>query len=126
MNAEKYQILEYFVLRFFPAVTRMDMIVFMGHPRLSSANPAIQVIRNSLADELHLLALLTTTSARMKYVDKFHFARADLPERLADVSLRLLRRYLAQGRPVTQELIQSILYLWAIESYRRNWDALGR
>lgn len=124
MDAEKQRILQYFVLKFFPAVTRLDIVSFIGFNQKTPTSPAIQIIRNSLSDELHFLALLTATSARMKYVEQYHFARADLPERLADATLRLLRRYLAQSRPVTQELLQSILYLWAIESYRRNWDAV--
>ncbi|EXJ61404.1 uncharacterized protein A1O5_11719 [Cladophialophora psammophila CBS 110553] len=124
MNVEKHRILEYFVLRFFPAVTRSDMVAFMGHPRATSSSPAVQLIRRASTDELHVLALLAAASARMKFVDRYHFSRADLPERLADATLRLLRRYLAQGRPITHELVQSILYLWAVESYRRNWEAV--
>ena len=124
MDAEKHRILQYFVFKFFPAVTRLDIASFIGFNQKNPTSPAIQIIRNSLSDELHFLALLTAASARMKYVEQYHFARADLPERLADATLRLLRRYLAQSRPVTQELLQSILYLWAVESYRRNWDAV--
>lgn len=124
MDAEKHRILQYFVFKFFPAVTRLDIVSFIGFNQKNHASPAIQILRNSLSDELHFLALLTAASARMKYVEQYHFARADLPERLADATLRLLRRYLAQSRPVTQELLQSILYLWAVESYRRNWDAV--
>ncbi|RVX69911.1 hypothetical protein B0A52_05746 [Exophiala mesophila] len=125
MNAEKHRILQYFVVKFFPTVTRLDIVAFIGDPKARLANPAIQVIRNSLSDELHILSLLTAASARMKYVEQYHFARHDLPERLADAAIRLLRRYLAEGRPVTQQLIQSILYLWALESYRRNWDGVA-
>lgn len=125
MNAEKHRILQYFVVKFFPTVTRLDIVAFIGDPTARLANPAIQVIRNSLSDELHILSLLTAASARMKYVEQYHFARHDLPERLADAAIRLLRRYLAQGRPVTQQLIQSILYLWALESYRRNWEGVA-
>lgn len=124
LNAEKHHILEYFVLKFFPAVTRMDSVAFMGHPRSVSSIPAMQVVRKALSDELHLLALLTAASARMKYVDRYQFSREDLPERLADITLRLLREYLASGQPITQELLQSILYMWALESYRRNWEAV--
>ncbi|KIW95895.1 uncharacterized protein Z519_02960 [Cladophialophora bantiana CBS 173.52] len=124
MNVEKHRILEYFVLRFFPAVTRSDMVAFMGHPRATTPSPAVQLIRRASTDELHILALLAAASARMKFVDRYHFSRADLPERLADATLRLLRKYLAQGRSITHELVQSILYLWAVESYRRNWEAV--
>ncbi|KEF60274.1 uncharacterized protein A1O9_05124 [Exophiala aquamarina CBS 119918] len=124
IDAEKHRILQYFVFKFFPAVTRLDIVSFIGFNQKSPTSPAIQILRNSLSEELHFLALLTAASARMKYVEQYHFARADLPEQLADVTLRLLRRYLAQSKPVTQELLQSILYLWAVESYRRNWDAV--
>ncbi|KIW24401.1 uncharacterized protein PV07_10119 [Cladophialophora immunda] len=124
MNVEKHRILEYFVLRFFPAVTRSDMVAFMGHPRAPSSSPAVQIVRRASTDELHVLALLAAASARMKFVDRYHFSRADLPERLADATLRLLRNYLEQARPITHELVQSILYLWAVESYRRNWEAV--
>ncbi|KAK5048262.1 hypothetical protein LTR84_005932 [Exophiala bonariae] len=124
MNAEKHRILQYFVTKFFPAVTRLDILSFITGNDQNPANPAIQIIRKSLSDHVHFLALLTASSARMKYVEQYHFAREDLPERLADATLKLLRKYLAEGRPVTQELLQSILYLWAIESYRRNWDAV--
>ncbi|OAP56065.1 hypothetical protein AYL99_09244 [Fonsecaea erecta] len=124
MNLEKHRILEYFVLRFFPAVTRSDIVAFMGHPRAASSSPAVQVVRRASADEVHVLALLAAASARMKFVDRYHFSRADLPERLADATLRLLRSYLGHARPITHELVQSILYLWAVESYRRNWEAV--
>lgn len=124
MNAEKHRILQYFVTKFFPAVTRLDIVSFIASNDQNPTNPAIQIIRNSLSHHVHFLALLTASSARMKYVEQYHFAREDLPERLADATLKLLRKYLAEGRPVTQELLQSILYLWAIESYRRNWDAV--
>jgi hypothetical protein len=124
---EKCRILDYFVVKFSPLVTRLDMTAFMGGTQSPSAsdNPAVQVVRNSLSDELHMLALLTAASARMKYVERIHFGRPDLPEQLADAALRLLRRYVAQGRPVTPELIHSMLCLWAIESYRRNWNAVS-
>ncbi|KIW73391.1 hypothetical protein PV04_01517 [Phialophora macrospora] len=124
MNAERHRILEYFVARFFPAVTRSEVAAFMGHPQASPRSPAVQIVRRALSDELHVLALLTAASARMKFVDRYHFSRVDLPERLADVTLQLLRRYLAQGKPITHQLVQSILYLWAVESYRRNWEAV--
>ncbi|KAH0843885.1 hypothetical protein FOPE_08735 [Fonsecaea pedrosoi] len=124
MNLEKHRILEYFVLRFFPAVTRSDVVAFMGHTRASSSSPAVQAVRRATTNELHVLALLAAASARMKFVDRYHFSRADLPERLADATLRLLRSYLSQARPITHELVQSILYLWTVESYRRNWDAV--
>ncbi|KIX95709.1 uncharacterized protein Z520_08416 [Fonsecaea multimorphosa CBS 102226] len=124
MNLEKHRILEYFVSKFFPAVTRSDIVAFMGHPLASTSSPAVQVVRRASSDELHVLALLAAASARMKFVDRYHFSRADLPERLADATLRLLRNYLGQARPITHELVQSILYLWAVESYRRNWEAV--
>jgi hypothetical protein len=124
MNAERHRILEYFVTRFFPAVTRSEVAAFMGHPQASTRSPAVQIVRQALSDELHVLALLTAASARMEFVERYHFSRVDLPERLADVALQLLRRYLARGKPITHQLVQSILYLWAVESYRRNWDAV--
>lgn len=123
INAEKHRILQYFVLQFFPVMTRLDTVSLIACSKPNPTKPAIQIIRNSLSDHVHFLALLTASSARMKYVEQYHFARADLPEQLADATLKLLRNHLAQNRPVTQELLQSILYLWAMESYRRNWDA---
>lgn len=123
INAEKHRILQYFVLQFFPVMTRLDIVSLIACSQPNPTQPAIQIIRNSLSDHVHFLALLTASSARMKYVEQYHFARADLPEQLADATLKLLRNYLAQNRPVTQELLQSILCLWAMESYRRNWDA---
>ncbi|KAJ9641745.1 hypothetical protein H2204_002807 [Knufia peltigerae] len=124
MNAEKYRMLEYFVFRHFPAVTRSDMSVLSRRSTLPPSNRALQFVRNALNEELHTLALLAVASARMKYVDRTYFAQADLPEQLADAALRLTRAYLAQGRPITQQLITSILFLWAVESYRRNWDGV--
>jgi hypothetical protein len=124
MNAEKYRILDYFCRRFFPAVTRSDMVAFMGHPRDSSTNPAIQLVRRAVSDELHVLALLSAASARMQFVEGSHFSRPEVPERLASATLQRLRQYLAMGKPVTHELVQSILYLWAVESYRTNWEAV--
>lgn len=124
MDAEKHRIMEYFVLKFFPAVTRSDVHSFMGHPAAASQTAAVQIIRRALSDELHILALMAAASARMKYVERHHFDRTDLAERLGDATLQLLRRYLAQRKPITHELVQSILYLWAFESYRRNWEAV--
>ena len=125
MNPEKHRILDYFVVRFFPAVTRTDVAAFMGYPRVSSTTPAVEVVRRALSDELHVLALLAAAGARMKFIERYyHFPRDDLPERLADGTLRLLRQYLAQEKPITYELVQTILYLWAYESYRRNWTAV--
>jgi hypothetical protein len=97
----------------------------MGHPSVTSPNPAVQIVRRALSDDLHVLALLTAASARMKFVDVHHFSREDMPEQLANATSRLLREYLASGKPITHELIQSILYLWAFESYRRHWDAVA-
>ncbi|KAK4941162.1 hypothetical protein LTR10_018835 [Elasticomyces elasticus] len=125
MNTEKYRILEYFVRRYFPAVTRLDVPQFMGRPESRSPNPAILWVRNALTDEVHLLALLAAASARLKYVDRAHFAQLDLPEQLAEAALRNMRRYLAQGQTVSQELIQTILCLWAVESYKRNWNGVN-
>jgi hypothetical protein len=96
----------------------------MGHPQVTSSNPAVQIVRRALTDELHVLALLTAASARMKFVDAHHFAREDVPEQLANATSRLLREYLASAKPITHELVQSIFYLWASESYRRHWDAV--
>ncbi|KAI1623649.1 hypothetical protein EDD37DRAFT_609861 [Exophiala viscosa] len=106
MNTEKYRILEYFAQRYFPAVTRLDVPQFMGRPESRSPNPATLWVRNALIDE------------------RSHFAHLELPEQLADAALRHTRHYLEQGRPVGQELIQTILCLWAVESYRRNWDGV--
>ncbi|KAI1611496.1 hypothetical protein EDD36DRAFT_497367 [Exophiala viscosa] len=124
MNTEKYRILEYFAQRYFPAVTRLDVPQFMGRPESRSPNPATLWVRNALTDEVHFLALLAAASSRLKYVERSHFAHLELPEQLADAALRHTRHYLEQGRPVGQELIQTILCLWAVESYRRNWDGV--
>lgn len=122
MNAEKYRILEYFVRRFLPAATRSNAGAFMGQSQASPTSPAVQLVRSALSDELHVLALLSAASGRMKFVEGLQFSRADLPERLADATLRLLRSYLAQGKPISHELLQTIFYLWSVESYRRNWE----
>ena len=120
----KYRILEYFVGRFFPAATRSALGAFTGQSQASSTHPAVQVVRCALSEELHVLALLSVASGRMKFVEGLHFSRADLPERLTDATLRLLRRYLAQGKSITHELLQTIFCLWSVESYRRNWEAV--
>lgn len=45
MNVEMHRILEYFALKVFPAATRVHMRASMGHPRSSSTNPTVEVIR---------------------------------------------------------------------------------
>ncbi|KAJ9607263.1 hypothetical protein H2200_008336 [Cladophialophora chaetospira] len=124
-STEKRRILEYYVVRFFPAVTRVDVGSFMSHSQASSTKPAVEIVRRAQCNDLHVLALLSASCARMKFVEQVHFSQPDLPDRLADATLRLLRRYLAQDKPITHELVQSILHLWAVESYRRNWEAVG-
>lgn len=125
MNTEKYRILEYFALRYFPAVTRLDVAHFMGRSESASSNSVTHWVRDALVDEVHVLALISAASARLKYVDRSPFSRPDLPEQLADRALRLMRRYLEQGRPVNQQLIRSIQALWTFESYKRNWEGVN-
>ena len=124
LDNEKYNILQYFVLQFFPAVTRSDTGGFISGGISASQLPALQMVQDSLSHPMHTYALLTGASARMKHVSGAELSQTDLTERFADTAIRMLREYMAEGKEVDQKLLQSMYYLWAMESYRRNWDGV--
>lgn len=124
LDNERYRILQYFVLEMFPTISRSDTPAFFtgaGSPGQEVVN---QMIRDCLTDEMHTYALLTASSGRMKFLTKAPFSQPDLPERYADMTMRLLRRHLSENGPVDERLILTIFFLWAIESYRRDWKAV--
>ena len=124
LDNEKYQILQYFVLQFFPAVTRSDTGGFISGEVSASQLPALNLVQDSLSHPMHTYALLTGASARMRHVTHAELSQADLTERFADTAIRMLREYMTEGREVDEKLLQSMYYLWATESYRRNWDGV--
>ena len=124
LDNERYRILQYFVLEMFPTISRSDTPVFNNGSVLSGEQAAAQMIRDCLTDEMHTYALMTASSGRMKFLTKAPFAQSDLPERYADKTMQLLRRHLSENRPVDERLILTIFFLWAIESYRKDWKAV--
>ena len=124
LDNERYRILQYFVLEMFPAVSRADTAPFFPGPASHSQQAVTQMIRDCLTHEMHTYALLTASSARMKFLTRASFSQADLPEQYADKTMILLRKHLSENRPVDERLILTIFFLWAIESYRRDWAAV--
>ena len=124
LNNERYRILQYFVLEMFPTISRSDTPAFFTGPVSPGQEVVAQMIRDCLTDEMHTYALLTASSARMKFLTRAPFSRLDLPERYADTAMQLLRTYLSQNRPVDERLILTIFFLWAGESYRKDWKAV--
>jgi hypothetical protein len=124
LDNERYRILQYFVLEMFPAISRSDTPAFFTEPVSPGQQAAAQMIRDCLTDEMHTYALLTASSARMKFLTRTPLSQADLPEQYADTTMHLLRKHLARNETVDERLILTIFFLWAIESYRRNWNAV--
>ena len=124
LDNERCRILQYFVLEMFPTISRSDTPAFSTGPVSPGREVVNQMIRACLTDEMHTYALLTASSGRMKFLTKAPFSRPDLPERYADTTMQLLGRHLSENRPVDERLILTIFFLWAIESYRRDWKAV--
>lgn len=124
LDNERYRILQYFVLEMFPTISRSDTPAFFTGPVSPDQEVVRQMVRDCLTDEMHTYALLTASSARMKFVTRAPFSQLDLPERYADTTMQLLRTYLSQDRPIDERLILTILFLWASESYRKDWKAV--
>ena len=124
LNNERYRILQYFVLEMFPAISRSDTPAFFTGPTSPGQQAVAQMIRDCLTSEMHTHALLTASTARMKYLAKVPLSHPDLPERYADTTMRLLRQHLSKHQVVDERLILTIFFLWAIESYRRDWKGV--
>ena len=124
LDNANYHILQYFVLQFFPAVTRSDTHGFISGDASASQLPALRMVHDALSHPMHTYALLTGASARMKHVTKAEFANTDVTERFAEQAIRMLREYMEAGNEIDDKLLQSMYYLWATESYRRNWDGV--
>ncbi|KAI9877194.1 MAG: hypothetical protein M1823_007143, partial [Watsoniomyces obsoletus] len=108
----------------FPAISRSDTPAFFTGPVFPGQQAAAQMIRDCLTDEMQSYALLTASSARMKFLTRTPLSQADLPEQYADTTMHLLRKHLARNETVDERLILTIFFLWAIESYRRDWEAV--
>lgn len=124
LTAEIFHILHYFTTQYFPATTQDD-----DNPCLSMQGPALEALildtmNLSLSDRLCTFALLAATTSRMVYVSHHQFPRRDLPVALTQITLRLLRQRLAEGAPITKQLILAVKFLDAMEAYTFNWRAV--
>ena len=124
LTADNYRILHYFTTQYLPATTRDD-----DNPCLSMPAPALETLTQntmklSLSDRLCTFALLAAAASRMMYVSHQRLPQCDLPVVFTQITLRLLRRHLAEGAPVTEQLILAVKFLDAMEAYTFNWRAV--
>jgi hypothetical protein len=115
MNAEKYRIMQYFVLRYLPA-----QLTFYEIADTARTN----IAKGCLADETHFYSLLAAATARMKHVTRDAFSRLDLPEYFASRAVSLMRQHLLGGKAVTQQIILDMFLLATAESYSQNWPGV--
>ena len=124
LTADTYQILHYFTTQYLPATIRDD-----ENPCLSMPAPALETltqetVKLSLSDPLCTFALLAAAASRMVYVSHHRLPKQDLPVVFTQITLRLLRRRLAEEAAVTEQLILAVKFLDAMEAYTFNWRAV--
>jgi len=115
MNAEKYNILQYFMRSYLPA-----QLNFYQIPETQTKS----IVQGCLTAEIHFYSLLAAATARMKHISKDPMTRPDLPEYFAFRATGMLRQYLLNRHPVTQEIVYDMFLLATAESYRYNWSGV--
>lgn len=124
LNNERWSMLQYFVLETLPVLSRSDMPGFFAGPVAPTQQSVSEIVRLCLSGELTTNALLTVSTARMKYVSRASFSRNDLCEVFAGTVMRMLRSRLTQDGAADESLVLAIYLLCAAEGYRRNWRAV--
>ena len=124
LTAGIYQILHYFTTQYLPATTQDA-----DNPCVSMPRPALEALIQDtmqlcLSDKLCTFALLAATTSRMMYVSHHRFPQRDLPVAFTQITLRLLRQRLAEGAPITEQLILAVKFLDAMEAYTFNWGVV--
>ena len=115
MNAEKYSILQYFMTIYLPAQLHLYQL-----PETERNS----IVQGCLTDDIHFYSLLAAASARMKLISNNPLTRPDLPEYFALRATGMLRQYLLNRQPVTQQIVYDMFLLGTAEVYRYNWSGV--
>ena len=120
LDTERYRIVQHFIHGFLPLSSSFYRKAMSARSAGSWEETTVDLVRGCFSSKLHFSVLMTTACASMKYHFGYHFQRPETLSRYMDISVRLLRQYLSEDSPVTEQLIMTIFCIGASEGWLGN------
>jgi hypothetical protein len=120
LNARKHRILQYFTTLWMPS--SLEKTGAVTPLRTQDFQLSFNIIKSFLASssEIGIYALLSAAASRMKYISRLPLDYHDTPELYTVRAIRVMRKYLDDGKPITDQVILVLFYLAITELFKKN------